>query len=284
VGHDLSLALSPAERLASVILIGSMTLGSRTDTAFWDDYWASLELPLEVEKSSSLLLRAITDVFDRFLDGRPRLSVLEIGGAPGQYAAYVHRLGHAVTVLDSSPMGCEKARENFDLLGLNAEVVAGDMFEPPADLPRFDVVYSLGLIEHFQNVADAVRAHTSFVAPGGLLILGVPNLRGLNEFLMRRLSPAFLARHELNAMAEPTWDEFEALVGLVRLYREYIGGFEAATFWRCDSRRLSDRLLHRALWYAGKALGRDELRFLRRANSSSWSAYLMGVYAVPGPA
>lgn len=260
-----------------------MDLTSHTDEAFWDEYWASVQLPLEVEKSSSLLMTAITDVFDRFLGSVRPLSVLEIGGAPGQYAAYIHRrLGHAITIFDSSPVGCEKARENFSLLKMSAEVVSGDMLRPPPDLGRFDAVYSLGLIEHFEDVAGAVRAHAGFVKPGGMVILGVPNLHGLNELLMRRLAPSFLSKHELPAMDESTWEVFEAELGLKRLFRSHIGGFEAGTFWRCESRRVRDRLLHRLLWYTGKALDRKETRFLRRANSPYWSAYLMGVYRVPG--
>jgi len=259
-------------------------VSSRTDKAFWDAYWDSVELPLEVRKSSSLLVGAITDVFDRFLANVPPQSVLEVGGAPGQYAAYVHRrLGHSITIFDNSRVGCVKARENFNLLRIPAKVVFGDMFSPPPELSRFDFVYSLGLIEHFNDVASAVRAHARLVKPGGLLLLGVPNLRGMNKFLMGRLAPSFLARHELDTMDECVWNTFEQALGLERLYRSYIGGFEAGTFWRCESRALFDRLMHQALWYLGKALDRKSLRFLRRANSPHWSAYLIGVYRVPAP-
>lgn len=254
-----------------------------TDEAFWDEYWASVRLPLEIEKSSSLLIGAITDVFDRFLGTPFPLSVLEIGGAPGQYSAYIRRrLGHAITVLDSSPVGCAKARENFELLELPARVVEGDMFAPPAELQRFDVVFSLGLVEHFENISDPVRAHVDLLAPGGLLLLGVPNYRGVNEALLRRLSPSFLARHKLEAMDQQEWDSFEQELRLNRLFREYLGGFEASTFWRCESRKVVDRGLHQLLWYLGKALNWEQTRFLRRLNGRLWSGYLMGVYRAPG--
>jgi SAM-dependent methyltransferase len=257
-------------------------MSSHTDSAFWNEYWDSVRLPLEVQKSSGLLIRAITDVFDRFLGGVQRQSVLEVGGAPGQYAAYVHRrLGHTVTVFDNSRVGCDKARENFDLLGIPGKVVFGDMFTPPPELSRSEVVYSLGLIEHFQDIVGAVRAHTSLVEPGGLLILGVPNLRGLNGLLMGRLAPSLLDKHELSAMDESAWDAFEEALGLERLYRAHIGGFEARTFWRCESHTVRDRLLHRVLWHAGKTLDRKNLRVFRRPNSRYWSAYLIGVYRVP---
>jgi SAM-dependent methyltransferase len=252
-----------------------------TDERFWDEYWNAVRLPLEVDPSSSLVAAAIVEVFERFLATPEPLSMLELGGAPGQYSACLHRrLGHAVTILDNSPVGCEKARENFDLLGIPARVVEGDMFAPPTELGSFDAVFSLGLIEHFEDITQAIRAHVALVRPGGHLFLGVPNYRGLNRVVLRRLSPSFLAWHRLESMDPQAWDGFEEELRLTRLFRGHIGGFEASTFWRCDSPKLVDRALHRGLWHLGKALGRKETQALRRLNNTFWSAYLMGVYRV----
>jgi SAM-dependent methyltransferase len=253
-----------------------------TDEAFWDDYWVSLPLPVEVDKDKNVVIHEITDVLDRFLATGRALRVLEIGGAPGQYAAYLHRrFGHSVTIFDSSPVGCAKARENFALLGVPGDVVEGDLFEPPAELSEFDAVYSLGLIEHFGDVTAAVRAHVGLVTPGGLLLLGAPNLFGLNGSLLRRLTPGFLSKHHVEATYESTWDCFEGELGLTPLYRGFLGGFDPSMFWRIESRKLPDRVLHKLLWHAGKAFERPALRFLRRPNSRLWSTYLMGVYRVP---
>jgi SAM-dependent methyltransferase len=252
-----------------------------TDESFWDDYWASVRLPLEIKKTSSYLIGAITDVLDRFLTSHRHLSVLEIGGAPGQYAAYVHRgHGHAISVLDSSPIGCAKARENFDQLGIPAHVMEGDMFAPPAGLGSFDAVYSLGVIEHFPDVSVPVAAHVDYVKPGGLVILGVPNLRGVNALVLKRLSPSFLGMHNLKALELEQWDRFEEDLRLTRLFRGYIGGFDASTFWRCESRRIIDRAIHQVLWYVARALELPGTGFLRKANGRVWSGYLMGVYRV----
>jgi SAM-dependent methyltransferase len=259
-----------------------VSVGRYTDEEFWDEYWRSLELPIEIDKSRGVLVAEMTDVFDRFLASDHPLSVLEIGGAPGQYGAYLYRrFGHSVTVFDSSPIGCEKARENFDLLGVPARVVEADLFAPPANLSRFDVVYSLGLIEHFGDVTEAVRAHVDLVVPGGLLLLGAPNLDGINAGLLRRLSPTFLSKHHVEATYESTWDRFEVDLGLQRLFRSYLGGFDPSMFWRIESRRLSIRLAHQVLWYLGKAFEHRAGRFLKRPNSRLWSTYLMGAYRVP---
>jgi SAM-dependent methyltransferase len=173
-------------------------------------------------------------LFDRFLSRDRVLSVLEIGGAPGQYAAYVNkRLGHRVTVLDSSPLGCAKTRENFRLLGITAEVVESDMFSPSPDLGPFDVVYSLGLIEHFEDTAAAVQAHMDLVAPGGILLLGAPNLYGINGLLLRLLSPSFLSKHQVEVTYGERWDRFENELQLTRLFRGYLGGFDACSTRLC---------------------------------------------------
>jgi SAM-dependent methyltransferase len=259
-----------------------LTQARYTDEAFWDDYWVSLPLPVEIDKDRNVVIHEITDVLDRFLETDRVLRVLEIGGAPGQYAAYLHRrFGHSVTVFDSSPVGCAKARENFTLLDVPGDVIEGDLFEPPIELPAFDVVYSLGLIEHFGDVTAAVRAHADLVAPGGLLLLGAPNLFGVNGPLLRRLTPSFLSKHHVEATYETTWDRFERELELTRLYRGFLGGFDPSMFWRIESRKLTDRVLHQALWYVGKAFERPTLRFLRRPNSRLWSTYLMGAYRVP---
>jgi SAM-dependent methyltransferase len=160
-------------------------------------------------------------------------------------------------------------------------VVEADLFAPPPELGRFDVVYSLGLIEHFGDVTDAVRAHVDLVLPGGLLLLGAPNLGGINAGILRRLSPTFLSKHHVEATYESTWNRFEADLGLQRLFRGYLGGFDPSMFWRIESRRLSDRLAHQVLWYLGKGFERRAARLLRRPNSRLWSTYLMGVYRVP---
>ncbi len=260
-------------------ILKTVTVTGLTDEAFWDEYWNSVRLPLQIDKSRGFLIARITDVLDRFLPRGESLSVLEVGGAPGQYAAYVcNALGHAVTVLDNSPLGCAKARENFDLLGMRADVIEGDLFQAPGELPPFDAVFSLGLIEHFPDVTGAVRAHLDLLKPAGMLLLGAPNLVGINRLLLRRLSPSFLSAHRPDATHLSTWDRFEEELGLARLFRKYLGGFDPAVFWRCESRRFSDRALHQALRYLGIGLEQPGLRVLRELNGPHWSAYLMGVY------
>ena len=53
------------------------------------------------------------------------------------------------------------------------------MFSPPDELVgAYDVVASMGVIEHFEDTAEIVRAAARLVKPGGLVLTSLPNLSG----------------------------------------------------------------------------------------------------------
>lgn len=253
-----------------------------TDESFWDDYWEGLQLPQEVRRSeSSSAVNAILDVFERYLPRGPGLTALEIGGAPGGWLAYVHRtFGYEIHCLDSSPVGCDKTRENFALLGLPVHVHPVDLFDDAVTLPPFDVVFSGGLIEHFADLDRIVERHLRFLRPGGHLLLICPNFRGVYCGCMRRLAPTFLARHNLDVMDARRWDGFERRFGLERLFRGYVGGLEPGRLHRCERRTLGNRILRRGAMSLARFLARHA-RFQRRWNTRYTSAFLVGVYRRP---
>jgi SAM-dependent methyltransferase len=254
-----------------------------TGTTHWDGYWEQVsELPIEVVKGEQSGSTAILDVLDRFVAASRRLSVLEIGGAPGGYIAYLwRRFGHDVCVMDSSGTGVALTRENFRLLGLPGEVVERDVFSEEPPVPQFDVVYSLGLIEHFEDTESIVRAHLAYLRPGGRLIIGCPNLRGVNEALLRWLSPSALSWHHLQVMDIRTWTSFERALQLDRRFAEYVAGFQPGAFWRCERRGIAFRALSRALVTLGRHWNGRVGRAVARRNSGHWSYYAIGVYDRP---
>jgi len=252
-----------------------------TDQSFWDGYWAGVTLPTEVKPTDSLFVKELLAPFEEYLPVANGLSALEIGGAPGGYVVYMHRrFGYDISVLDYSEVGCALARENFRLLRIPARVYEGDLFEDIPDMPRFDVVYSLGLVEHFQDLSAVMAAHLRHVKPNGIIAVGCPNFLGVNGRIIERLSPSLLTGVQTSSMDIDSWT-FEGKFDLDRLFLGYVGGFEALTFWRCESRRWRDRSLRATLTLVGRVLNRRPFAPLRRLNSRLWSGYVVGVYRVP---
>jgi SAM-dependent methyltransferase len=254
-----------------------------TDESYWDDYWQERvqRLPLEVNReTSSLEVRAILDVIDAYLPAA-NSSVLEVGGAPGQYLAYLRRRClYRCSILDYSAPGCALAKRNFRALGTELAVYECDLLA--AELTdRFDFVYSLGLIEHFVDYAAAVAAHAKLVKSGGTLLIGVPNFRGVNGWFARRIDRGRFESHNLEAMNAKAWDSFEQSLGLQRLFRGHVGGFEPGVF---ATPAASSATGARLTALTARALSRGlTYRFapIRRFNPPWLSGYLMGVWRVP---
>jgi len=250
-----------------------------TERENWENYWDKLELPAEIKKTKkSLYLNEILKIFDRFLPPNDNLSILEIGGAPGQYLAYMSNNFHyKIYALDYSDIGCRKMKENFSLLGLKGIVYQKDLFSDDiSDLPLFDIVYSLGFIEHFQDLDRVIDKHLELLKPGGILLIGTPNFLGVNHWVLRRLAPQRLAQHNLSSMDIRNWSNFEKRFNLRVIFKNYIGGFEPSIY-RCENRTLLNRFIY-MLFIGIRIIITDNLKFLRKFNSKYWSGYVIGVY------
>lgn len=261
----------------------SLTAEPLTDTDHWDSYWQQASrLPVEVKPNEQSSTTAILSIIDRFAASGPPLSVLEIGGAPGGWTAHLHKtFGHDVCVLDNSLTGIELTRKNFELLGIPGRVLHRDLFSAEPPIPQFDLVYSLGLIEHFADTQAIVAAHLAYVRPGGRLMIGCPNLLGINGKIFRRLSPTVFDWHYLDVMDIQRWPRFEEALGLRVCFRSYIAGFQPGAFWRREGGSLADRALRRGLLELADRWRGPLSHGLARVNSRHWSYYAVGVYDKP---
>jgi SAM-dependent methyltransferase len=258
---------------------GSLEKEELTEKKYWDSRWEKVKLPTELtDENAGNVTKELIQVINRYLPEKEGLSILEIGGAPGQWLAYfAKKYRYTIHALDYSKIGCEKIRENFDLLDLDATIYNRDIFSDDlSDLPRFDVVYSLGFIEHFSDLDLVVERHLALLKDGGILMLGVPNFLGISEPVLRRLAPHTISMHNLLTMDIDNWRPFEEKYHLDVLFRDYTGGFEAGNFRRCEERTITNLAIRFFFKLVRISFGR--IRSLRRFNSRYWSAYLLGIY------
>lgn len=126
---------------------------------------------------------------------------LEVGCAPGKTLAWVARvLGARVAGVDYSARGVAISRNLFRSLGVDGDLRCEDIFATTFEPGSFDVVFSAGVIEHFDDPREIVRSHVRLARPGGKAIITIPHYGGLYGHLQRHFDPANLALHNLTIM------------------------------------------------------------------------------------
>jgi ubiquinone/menaquinone biosynthesis C-methylase UbiE len=108
--------------------------------------------------------------FQRYLENLPGNSVLEVGCGRGTISSYFADAGYRVTLLDSSPTAIDLARSIYQANGHSASFVVGDAFKLSFASDSFGVCVSIGLLEHFDDVAGLMREQIRVLQPGGVML------------------------------------------------------------------------------------------------------------------
>jgi ubiquinone/menaquinone biosynthesis C-methylase UbiE len=112
------------------------------------------------------------DILMRYLPPPPA-EVVDVGGGPGRYAAWLAAEGYEVELLDVVPLHVEQAQETFqalELTGARAEV--GDARALPYASESKDVVLLLGPLYHLparDDRLDALREARRVLRSNGLI-------------------------------------------------------------------------------------------------------------------
>ena len=152
-----------------------------------------------------------------------------------------------------------------------------DLFADNSDLPLFDIVFSLGFLEHFDDPIPVVESHLKLLKPGGVLLIGVPNYSGVYHWILKRLAPSMFTTHNLWIMNISNWSGFENRFGLQTIFRGYIGGFEPLNMKKIEQKTLFNRLIYFNIQILTVLLSFN-FRALRTFNSANISNYLIGIY------
>jgi 2-polyprenyl-3-methyl-5-hydroxy-6-metoxy-1,4-benzoquinol methylase len=253
--------------------------GRLTDRGYWENRWKRIREPKEIRRDTKHPVNSeLIKIFDAYLPQQTGLNILEIGGAPGQFLAYFAKeFGYSAHAIDYSTTGCDKMRQAFEIANLDVAIYNRDIFADISDLPRFDIVFSMGFVEHFSDLDVIVGKHVELLKKQGIILLGVPNYRGISHAVLKRLAPQKLSMHNLEAMDIKNWESFEKKQGLQTIFKAYIGGFNPGMYRRCENRTLMNQLI-RFFFKCVRVLITDRLTFLRSFNSIYWSAYVLGIY------
>ncbi len=234
-----------------------------TNQKYWSKYWKSKPTIDSSIVGKDFLFH---DVLNKFVPKKEKMSFLEIGGYPGQWSIFFAKYWSAnATLLDryiDREVILSLAKANAVK---NIDVIEGDVFDLSIDR-KFDVVMSVGFIEHFSDVASVVDKHIDYLEPDGTLILTVPNLLGLNGLLQKIVDRETYDTHFLETMYD---QNLKQIVSSRNLDIKYINYHSKFGVWLED---INDKPRWvRRLVYLTNIIGKLLVRF----ESRMFSPYLI---------
>jgi ubiquinone/menaquinone biosynthesis C-methylase UbiE len=139
------------------------------------------------------------EILARHLPPAPA-DILDIGGGPGAYSAWLASMGYRVELLDIVPLHVEQAQHTFADLGLEtARARVGDALRLPYPSDSADFALLLGPLYHLPERSDrliALREAWRVVRPGGgVAVAAISRFASLLDGFFRGFSqdPSFVA-------------------------------------------------------------------------------------------
>ncbi len=164
-----------------------------TDREYWTNYWSHYEFKRIPEKV----------FFYKYVERlKGAENFIEIGGFPGLMAVYFYKnVCKNVSILDYyiDPSIVNKLEKLNAVPQNSIQCIESDFFEFKTE-KKYDLVFSYGFIEHFDNTKDVILRHVHLLSDKGKLLVILPNFRGLNGFIQYLFDRETYNAHNLKSM------------------------------------------------------------------------------------
>ncbi|OFW02715.1 MAG: hypothetical protein A3G20_04555 [Acidobacteria bacterium RIFCSPLOWO2_12_FULL_59_11] len=214
---------------------------SLTDKKYWTNSYGNTPfVKYELENDHFKLLFTYA--------GKDKInSVIEIGSFPGPFLAALGECGFELNGIDFHPKNEIELPDWLRSLGYTVGLFYSEDFLVFPFEKNFDLVYSLGFIEHFEDFDKIIRRHASLVKDDKYLFISAPNFKGaIQKWLHYFLDKENLDKHYLPSMDPEVWAEVLRKEGFKVLFSGYYGQIG---FWvdRNNKRSLLKSILATAI-------------------------------------
>lgn len=149
----------------------------------WDQEWRKVVVDktlLDIEMKSEIV-RRVMSILEKEFGTLKNSNIAELGSGLGRVSLYLSLLGANTTLIDSSAVALEKAKELFQLYNKEPRIINIDLLKDDNELKKlknkFDIAMSWGLVEHFvgNDRKKVFDLHFQLTRPGGICVISLPN-------------------------------------------------------------------------------------------------------------
>ncbi|WP_341226537.1 class I SAM-dependent methyltransferase [uncultured Arcticibacterium sp.] len=224
---------------------------SLTSREFWLNYWESKK-NLVFPVPQNLIL---SDFLREICNKRNIKNSLELGGFPGHYSVYLQKyLDVDATLLDYviHPKIFTELLAANQLNEKGVHIIEADLFNIK-NKEKYDLVFSNGLIEHFENTQEIVNIHASFLKEKGTLFISIPNFKGLNGWMQKKFDKDNFEKHYIACMDLDVLKKATEEAGLKNVKTFYNGKF---MIWleNLSTKSTCFKFLFKTVWFIFKAI------------------------------
>ncbi len=165
-----------------------------TNPKFWDDKYkgpvCKYHLSDPYYGQNGLFAKTILPLLDHEED------VLELGCGSSRYLMFFKLVAGLETYgIDYSTEGLAQLEQMSAAHEIKHHLVYNDMFHENMDGKKFDLVFHVGLVEHFEQLDVFFERCSFFCRPGGRMIFLMPNMQNFAWKLHKYLCPNNFSAH-----------------------------------------------------------------------------------------
>lgn len=253
-----------------------------SEKTYWDSVLEKANLP-RLNTNKNFNFKITMNFLDNILNQYKGKSLIEIGcGSSGWLPYFANTYNFQISGLDYSEVGCKLAIENLKMQNIHYEdIFCKDLFEfGCTNGKKFDVVFSYGVIEHFNDPKKLIQIFYNMLNPGGIIISLVPNLVGLNGILTKYSMKSIYDMHI--TITKDQLIKYHQLDGLLNIKTNYVGPMclsvlplDKSKHWLINRANIFFNIFYRI---ASKSIRIFYSLNPQNVSSRFFSPYVIGVY------
>lgn len=165
-------------------------------------------------------------LFNKFIDSKKEKILFEYGCGSSAWLPYFKTyFSCKVSGIDYSDYGVKFAQENINYFGASTDEIIfhGDFTDNNINLPMSDIIFSYGVLEHFENPDKIIKSFKKNLNDNGIIISIIPNLNGIYGLINKLFLPNLFKIH--NVISSQEFNNYHKVNSFNSIFSGYYGTF-----------------------------------------------------------